>query len=47
MNKFLQENSDEIFREVKKSVEKAIAQVVRGVVVGPFEKFPYRDLFLP
>lgn len=47
MNLFLQQNSDDIFREVKKSMENAVADVVKDVVSGPFTKFPYKDLFLP
>lgn len=47
MNVFLQENSDEILREVKKSIETAIAEVAKMILQGPFGKFPYQDLFLP
>lgn len=47
MNTFLQESSGDIFREVKKSVEKAVAEVVGTVVSGPFGAIPYRELFLP
>lgn len=47
MNMFLKENSDDIFREVKSSIESAVSRVVKMVVSGPFGKFPYQDLFLP
>lgn len=47
MNLFLQQNSDDIFREVKVSIENAVAGVVKDVLSGPFGKFPYKDLFLP
>lgn len=47
MNLFLQENQEEIFKEVKGSVENAVADVVKMLLQGPFNKFPYRDIYLP
>lgn len=47
MNMFLQQNSDEIFQEVKASIEKAVADVCKNILTGPFGKFAYKDLFLP
>lgn len=46
MNLFMQQNSDDIFREVKGSIETAVSDVVKMVLSGPFGKFPYRDLYL-
>lgn len=46
MNKFLQENSMDIFNEVKVSIEKAVSDVIKLVLSGPFNKFPYKDIFL-
>lgn len=47
MNVFLQENSADIFNEVKRSMEKAVGNVIKSVLNGPFDKFPYEKLFLP
>lgn len=47
MNEFLQQNSQDIFNEVKSSIENAVADIVKMVVSGPFDKFAYKDLFLP
>lgn len=47
MNVFLQENQEEIFKEVKGSLENAVAEVVKMLLQGPFNKFPYRDIYLP
>lgn len=47
MNVFLQQNQEEIFKEVKGSIETAVAEVMKGLLQGPFNKFAYEDLFLP
>lgn len=47
MNTFLQQNSQDIFKEVKNAIENAVADIVKMVVSGPFNKFAYKDLFLP
>lgn len=47
MNVFLQENSEDIFKEVKRSMQKAVGNVIKDVLSGPFDKFPYAKLFLP
>lgn len=46
MNKFLRDNSQDIFYEVKRSIESAISDVIKRVVNAPFSKFPYRKMFL-
>lgn len=47
MNLFLQENQEEIFEEVKGSLETAVSEVVKMLLQGPFNKFPYQDIYLP
>lgn len=47
MNKFLRDNSRDIFYEVKKAIETAVSDVIKRVVNAPFGKFPYRRMFLP
>lgn len=47
MNLFMQQNQEDIFKEVKGPIENYVADIVRMVIRGPFNKFPYRDLFLP
>lgn len=47
MNVFLQENSEEIFKEVKSSIEKAVADVFKMVLTGVFDRFAYEDIWLP
>lgn len=47
MNTFLQENSEDIFNEVKNSIQKSVGGVIKSVLSGPFGKYPYRKLFLP
>lgn len=47
MNVFLQENSEDIFKEVRRSMEKAVGTVIKKVLSGPFDKYPYSKLFLP
>lgn len=47
MNVFLRENSEDIFKEVKSSMQKAVGGVIKSVLSGPFDKFPYSNLFLP
>lgn len=46
MNKFLNENSHDIFNEMKSSIVEAIGVVITAVANGPFSKYPYADLFL-
>lgn len=47
MNIFLQENSQDIFEEMKKSIEKAVAEIIKLVLIGPFSRFSYKGIFLP
>lgn len=47
MNVFLQQNSMDIFNEVQPSIENAVADIIKLVLAGPFNKYPYKDLFLP
>lgn len=47
MNNFLQLHHQEIFNEVKGPIENYVADIVKMVLRGPFNKFPYRDLFSP
>lgn len=47
MNLFLQQNHEEIFKEVKGSIENTVADIVKMLLQGPFNEFPYQDIFLP
>jgi hypothetical protein len=45
MNKFLNENWEPIFSELKPSVRDTLAQVLTGIINSVFENVPYSDLF--
>lgn len=44
-NSFLNENWEDVFNELKKSVFEAFAQIVENVLNNIFQKIPYDDLF--
>jgi hypothetical protein len=46
MNKFLNENWEPIFSELKPSVRDTLAQVLTGIINSVFENVPYNDLFI-
>lgn len=46
MNKFLNENSHDIFNELKPSIVEAIGVIITAIASGPLNKYPYSDLFL-
>lgn len=41
MNKFINENSHEIFNELKPSIVEGIGAIITSVANGPFSKHPY------
>lgn len=45
MNKFINENSHDIFNELKPSIVEAIGAIITSVANGPFSKYPYSELF--
>lgn len=46
MNKFLNENWEAIFDEMKPVIDEAIGEIVKNIINNVFAKIPYKDLFI-
>lgn len=46
MNKILNESSKEVFEEIKPSLTKGLGLIMKELVNGFFDKYPYADYFL-
>lgn len=46
MNKFLNENWEVIFDEMKPVIDEAIGEIVKNIINNVFAKIPYKDLFI-
>lgn len=47
MNKFMNENWEEIHKEVKPGIKKALGVALKEIASRIFSKIPYDDIFLP
>lgn len=45
MNKFINENSEDIFNELKPAIVEAMGAVIISVANGPFGKYAYSEVF--
>lgn len=47
MNKFLNENEQQIAKDLAPSVQEVISRIVTSILDGFLTKVPFEDIFLP